>query len=172
MRKKSNLSIRPIRDFLQTHWLNALAEHWVNGFAKNPYYTANWSHVITYIECNKLPSFAVRKISVDLSHIKFECKNTASKLIFKNKFFKIDQWIQIFKAVCCIQVSVTKTINPVQTMILRAILLSKKDIFVQEGGHLLWWPVINFPVPPYKMCKKVLVLPEGAQLLTLICNTL
>ncbi len=27
-----------IKDFLQTHWLNALAEHWVNGFAKNPYY--------------------------------------------------------------------------------------------------------------------------------------
>ncbi len=24
------------RDFLQTHWLNALAEHLVNGFAKNP----------------------------------------------------------------------------------------------------------------------------------------
>ncbi len=24
------------KDFLQTHWLNALPEHWVNGFAKNP----------------------------------------------------------------------------------------------------------------------------------------
>ena len=34
-----------IKDFLQTHWLNALPEHWVNGFAKNPYYLKDGSQL-------------------------------------------------------------------------------------------------------------------------------
>ena len=37
-----------IKDFLQTHWLNALPEHWVNGFAKNPY--CLWSCCF-YLRC-------------------------------------------------------------------------------------------------------------------------